>query len=258
MPKLSKIQAKKHKEALALVRSKRPLTLDERDFVIENYHEGAEHMNGLVGAFFTPEGLARDFAIEVPDGCRVLDLCAGIGMLSYQVEDKAKSIVCVERNHAYVEVGRAVLPKATWVEADVFDVAAYEKFGPFDVVISNPPFGAIPVDGFEGSYTGGKFELKLLELASRLGARYGVFLLPQQSTPFRYSGKPEFKEQEDEHLRKFREQTGVTMEMNCGFDTTSYLKDWKGVAPVCEIVTCEFDPKARPLDLLELAASLPE
>lgn len=242
MAKLSKAAAKAHKAALELVRAGRRLTLPEREQVLAGFHEGAEHMNGLAGAFFTPAGLANDFSLEVPERPRILDLCAGIGALSYACEHKAEHFVCVERNAAYVEVGRAVLPSATWVHASVFDVDAYAHLGPFDVVISNPPFGAVKADGFTGKYTGGLFEYRVIELASRL-ARYGVFIVPQESASFRYSGQPCFDGRENDRARKFREQTGIVMEPNCGIDTAMYRGDWKGVSPVCEIVCCDFSPE---------------
>lgn len=109
MSKLPKALAKKHREAMDLVRSGRALTLTERDFVLEHFHEGAEHMNSLAGAFFTPESLASDFSLEVGPG-RILDLCAGIGRLSIACShrlpnryERASSFVCVELNPAYVE-----------------------------------------------------------------------------------------------------------------------------------------------------------
>lgn len=241
--KLTKKAAKSHQEALALVRAGRPLDYEERLFVLENYHEGAEHMNAVAGAFFTPPGLARDLAIEVPECGRILDLCAGIGSLSYWSAYRAKEVVCVELNPFYVEVGKRVLPEATWVTASIFDDDAYGKLGPFDVVISNPPFGRIKApQGFEGLYTGGLFEYRAIELASTLG-EYGVFIIPATRAPFRYSGVPSFRKDEDDAARRFREQTGIVMEPNSGFDTTMYLKDWKGVSPTCEIVCCDFSPR---------------
>lgn len=237
--KIPKRLAKLHNEAVALARAGRRLTLDERAFVLEHFHEGAEHMNGLVGAFFTPEGLARDFSIEVPDRGRLLDLCAGIGALSSECAVDGREIVCVERNPAYVEIGRAVLPDATWICADVFDVDAYRHLGPFEVAISNPPFGAIPAPGFSGKYTGGQFEYRVIELASRL-AKIGVFIVPQMSAPFRYSGEPCYRNEESDKARALREQTGIVMEANCGIDTSTYRSAWKGVSPICEIVVCDF------------------
>jgi hypothetical protein len=238
--KIPKAAAKKHKEAVALARAGRRLTVEEREFVLEHFHEGAEHMHGLAGAFFTPWGLARDFSLEVPRRGRILDLCAGIGALSYFVEGEYVELVCVELNPAYVEIGRAVLPDAHWVCASAFDVAAYAHLGPFDVVISNPPFGAVPADGFQGAYTGGLFEYRVIELASRF-APYGVFIVPQMSAPFRYSGRPCFEVCETDRTLGFREQTGIVMEPNCGIDTSVYRAAWKGASPIVEIVTCEFD-----------------
>lgn len=241
--KLSKQQAKLHKQALELVRSGRKLTQLEAEFVIENYNEGAEQMNGLAGAFFTPYDLAADFSLEVFGG-RVLDLCAGIGVLTYASRFKADSYVCVEINPAYVEVGKAVTDsKVTWVQADVFDVDAYKHLGPFDLVISNPPFGNVPSKGFSGDYTGSNFEYRVIELASTL-APHGAFIIPQSSAPFKYSGVQCYQLVDNDRAKKFTIQTGIKMTCGVGIDTSVHVKSWRGVAPMCEIVVCEFE---RPL-----------
>lgn len=246
MSKLSKRDAKLHGEAMALVRAGRPLSEDEQALVLDQFQEGAQHMNGLAGAFFTPRGLARDFAIEVVHSGgsrrrRVLDLCAGIGGLSWACTyGDAMDFVCVEMNPDYVEVGKVVMPRATWVTASIFDVEKYQHLGPFDVVISNPPFGRIKSEGFKGRYTGADFELRTIELASRLGRR-GVFIVPQSSAPFRYSGQSCFSHKETDEVRKFREQTGIEMEPNCGIDTSVYRDQWHGTSPAVEIVCCDFE-----------------
>jgi hypothetical protein len=244
--KISKRLAQRHTEALELALSGRPLRWDEREFVLDHFHEGAQHMNGVAGAFFTPRGLARDFSLEVPGGLRVLDLCAGIGTLSvacarYPGASDGDGFVCVELNPDYVEVGRAVLPGATWVNASVFDVDAYAHLGPFDVVVANPPFGRIPADGFEGRYTGGLFEYRVIETASRL-APYGVFIVPQESAPFDYSGAQSFTPTDSLGSRpaEFHRQTGLTLEPNCGLDTSVHRDAWRGVSPKVEIVVCDF------------------
>jgi hypothetical protein len=161
-------------------------------------------------------------------------------MLSYACEREDTTHVCVELNGAYVEVGRAVMPRATWVHASAFDLEAYQHLGPFDVVISNPPFGQIPADGFVGKYTGGQFEFRIIELASRLASR-GVFIVPQMSAPFQYSGCTYFEIRTSERHEKFHEQTGIVLEANCGIDTATYKSDWHGVSPICEVVCCEFE-----------------
>ncbi|WP_176329009.1 methyltransferase [Burkholderia vietnamiensis] len=236
--KLTKAQAKAMIEVERLVALDRRLTMEEREFVLENYQESAGGNNALAGAFFTPTGLARDFRIEVPSGKTMVDLCAGIGSLAYACEDRAEQIVCVERNAEYIRVGRKVMPDATWVHADVFG-DWFKEFGTFDMAIANPPFGAIKADGWNGKYMGGRFEYKVIELASRI-ARWGTFIVPQQSAPFRFSGRRMYEESIDQQCQKFIDLTGIQMEANCGIDTAFFKNEWHGVAPICEIVLCDF------------------
>lgn len=243
--KLTKTQSKAHQQALDLVHSDRALTWDERKFILDSYVEAQGQLNTLAGAFFTPDGLACDLSIEVcPDGRGIVDLCAGIGALAFACEHKRVPITCVEACEAYVTVGRRVMPDAHWIQADVFTA----ELGRYSFAISNPPFGAIPAPAFTGLYTGSQFEYKLIELASRV-ADYGVFILPQQSSPFRYSGQPRFRQEEGDKARKFRDQTGILMEPSCGIDTSIYCGEWRGASPVCEVVVCEFaQPEAAAND----------
>jgi len=106
------------------------------------WHEGATHENGAAGAFFTPFDLACDFALDGA-GRRVIDLCAGIGVLSYIIHHRSKwgerlaEITCVEINPRYVVVGQKLLPQARWIVADVFDWRTLD-LGRYDVAIANP------------------------------------------------------------------------------------------------------------------------
>lgn len=239
--KLTRAQIKKMQEIEQLLAVDRRLTTEERQFVLEHYQEGANNNNAAVGAFFTPQRLARDFAYEVPDRCDTLvDLCAGIGSLAFACEEKASRIICVEQCAEYVRVGRKIMPEATWIHADVFG-DWWKDFDSFDAVISNPPFGSrVSSSGFEGLYTGKTFEYRVIELASRI-ADHGTFIVPQPSAPFRYSGARCYQETITADCGKFMEQTGIVMEMNCGIDTTATRDEWHGVAPLCEIVVCPFD-----------------
>lgn len=251
--KLTKPQIKAHAEAVALIDCDRPLHDDEKEFILDNWQEGATHINSAAGAFFTPRGLARDFAIEV-DGSSTcsapcIDLCAGIGSLSYALQRRFKRMICVEINAEYARVGRRILPDAEWIVCSAFDPRVL-NLGRCSWAISNPPFGRIKADDYSGPYKGGEFEFKIIELASRL-ADFGAFILPQMSAPFRYSGRPEFIREESDKVIKFREQTGIEMEPNCGIDTAIYKSEWRGVAPVCEIVVCEFPRPAEPASMQE-------
>lgn len=224
MAKLTKAQIKVHEQACALL-EKEILTEDDKYFVLDNWQESATHVNSKDGAFFTPTGLARDAMLGIEEG-KIIDLCAGIGALAFQVVQSNKwtnrplELVCVEKNPDYVAVGKKIVPEAAWICGDVLEVD-----GQFDIAISNPPFGG--------------FEFKVIEVASRI-ADYGVFIVPQMSAGFNYSGKPYYERHTSGKAFEFQKKTGLRFESAISVDTTYYLKDWKGVAPVCEVVGIYF------------------
>lgn len=242
MSKITKRQASQHAQATALA-ERGDLSLDEKFFVLENWREDAQHMNGVAGAFFTPWELARDFAIEV-SGHRIIDLCAGIGTLGLLASiDREVELVCVEINPDYVAVGRRILPQATWIVGDALDLP---DLGRFDCAIANPPFGAIKRATPNRKYGGRSFEYHVIEAASRV-ADHGTFIVPQMSAPFIYSGVPCFKATAPDEYVKFSAATGITLQPNCGIDTSGYADQWRGVSPKVEIVLAEFArPEAEP------------
>jgi predicted RNA methylase len=239
--KLSKQQAKQHLAAVELLKKDR-LTEDDRWFVLENWQESAAHINSTAGAFFTPVMLARDFAIEV-HGTRILDLCAGIGCLSFMAFNKSGwgrqpiELTCVELNPDYAAVGQKVLPEARWIIGDIFSLPS--NLGRFDCVISNPPFGSTKRNGDAPRYHGRAFEYHVIDIASDF-AECGAFIIPQNSAPFRYSGQRHFETTSNEEYERFHADTGIRLEMNCGIDTECHRGDWRGVAPAVEIVCAEF------------------
>lgn len=243
MAKLSKAAAKAHLSALALL-GKETLTPDERFEVLGAYQEGATHMNGLAGAFFTPFGLALDLTVEIHACDRIIDLCAGIGTLAFAVRESflaspgvaMPEIVCVERNPDYVAAGRKLLPEATWIEADI---TALPDLGHFGIAIGNPPFGNVPRKGGTGRYDGPDFELRAIDIASDL-ADYGVFIVPQMSAPFAYSGRRSYERTPSAKTKAFEDRTGIVLEMNCGIDASVHKDEWHGVAPAVEIVCVDF------------------
>lgn len=258
MAKLSKAQRKAHQEAEAILTKDR-LTEDEKDFVFQNWHEGANFENGAAGAFFTPWGLAGDFAIDARGG-RVIDLCAGIGILSYfiwcrsQYGQRPADITCVEINPRYAEIGRKLLPEARWINADVFDWRELD-LGRFDCAISNPPFGRVKRRGDGPRYRGPEFEFHVVDIAAEI-AEYGAFIVPQQSASFRYSGSQYYQRLEKGRGVEFERQTGLVMEGGAGIDTAYYQAEWKDVAPLCEIVCIDFEEcrERRATELEKLAA----
>lgn len=247
MATLSKADARLHRQACELVALPRDLTEQEKDFVLDHWQASANPTNRLSGAFFTPAGLAWDLRLEV-SGDRIVDLGAGIGQLAYACRDHwnrrwnnqpPRELVCVEINPDYVDVGRKIVPEATWVCADMFALSG-KDLGEFDTAIANPPYGTLTRSGNGAGYAGRRFEYHVIGVAADL-ARRGVFLIPQTSAPFRYSGRPccEHDTGDDEYTR-FHVETGIELEPGMGVDTTYYRDQWHGVRPNVEIVTCDF------------------
>lgn len=241
MAKLTKAETKQHNQIMDLLHSDKPLTEEEKMFIIENFHEGSTTNNGELGAFFTPLGLAFDFVIDANTHGTVIDLCAGIGGLSFAMlrghYSNPSEIVCVELNHTYYELGKRIVPEATWINGDALTTQFDRRF---DVAISNPPFGRIKTSDYVGKkYTGAEFEYKIIERASEIADR-GVFILPQSSAAFRYSGQRHYFRKMEGKCQKFVDQTGFYMEAGCGVDTGYYLEEWKGVKPMCEVVCIDF------------------
>ena len=260
MAKISKRLLNEHNKAVALL-EKEHLDWDDKEFIFNNYHEGAGKMNNLISAHFTPKQIARSMA----HNSRMLnwvDLGAGIGRLSYtmirenEYHFKDGFIgICVENCTEYYEVGKKLVPECIWINGSIFDQAVIDeikmimegmklKFS----IISNPPYG-IQVKGSSDlmHYTGSKFEYKAIEIGAILGAYDGVFLIPQQSAPFRMSGF-NGPVNDDKYLTpdylKFVEQTNLEISPNIGFSTEILDPDelgWKDVSIATEIAIVEYD-----------------
>ena len=243
MPKLTKKERKEHAEAEALL-LKDHLSIEERETVFKQWHPANFFDVGASGSFFTPFDLAGDFRIDAGTG-RIIDLCAGIGTLGYWClnfpwsSGEPVELVCVEINPAYVEIGKRLLPEATWICADVFDVQNLD-LGHFDTAIANPPFGKVNRHGHNAPrYSGADFAYHVVDIASDL-ADYGAFILPQCTSPFRYSGVPYYQRSESRSYTAFNEQTGIFLDAGCGIDTSQFRDQWKGTSPAVEIVSADF------------------
>jgi hypothetical protein len=71
-----------------------------------------------------------------------------------------------------------------------------------------------------------------------------VFIIPQNSAPFVYSGAQYYRDRESDDYRNFARQTCIHLESSCGIDTTyrdGPDREWKGVAPRVEIVVSDFE-----------------
>lgn len=189
--KLTKEQTRNHDKAEELLQQDE-LSFDEKYFVLENWLPAATTNITKVASFFTPRMMANDLCYEAGNG-NVIDLCAGIGMLSFQLNrflDGKVRLTCLEINPDFVKVGKKILPEANWILGDVLDEGLIKSLGTFDNVISNPPFGKIKTGNQKEwlNYKGSEFEYKVIEIGSYLAKHKGTFILPQLSCPFRISG----------------------------------------------------------------------
>lgn len=246
--KLSKEQTKNHDRAEELLK-KEELTFDDKYFVLENWLPAATNNITKIASFFTPRMMANDFCYEAGSG-NIIDLCAGIGMLSFQLNrflDGNVKLTCIEINPDFVRVGKKVLPEANWILGDVLDENLIKSLGSCDYVISNPPFGKIKTGNTQNwlQYKGTEFEYKVIEIGNYLARCRGTFILPQLSCPFRISGVRQNQVEEEtnktEKYKKFVKETGLTLSPNCGFDLSSYSNEWAGTNQVCEIAICEYE-----------------
>lgn len=260
MGRLTKSEMRRHEQALKYLEVL-PVTknLDQREemelFVLENYDHAYSSGPNVVnaGIFFTPIDLAKDFRIEAQGHNTIIDLCAGIGHLSYWLQDWVKweelELVCVEIDPEFVEVGKVLVPNATWICYDILDPQFPDLFQKkkFSLAISNPPFGKnlYLKETPHLNYRGSSFEFKAIEVASKI-SRNGAFIIPQGSSPIIHypeDGKSSVNISND--YIKFNSETGIYIEANCGIDANGHR--WKGASPKVEIVTFDFTSLMPPV-----------
>ena len=260
MAKLTKEQTRLHREAVQLLAKDR-LTDDDKEFIFTNWNPAAEHNVTYTGTYFTPPPLASDFRLELC-GRNILDLCAGIGSLSFYVAhwpyncDYIPNITAIEINPRFVEIGRKLLPQVNWICGNVFDLPRLVKeykLPHFDIAYGNPPFGRVSrgpdektkagrASPYKGPrYRGPEFEYHLIDLVSDY-ADQGVFILPQMSSPFQFSGVQYFtRDKQTPAYRRFETQTGLTGDGGVGIDTAYHKDAWQNITPPpIEIVTYDF------------------
>ena len=146
--KLSKQEIKLQKEVKALIDSDKKLHEDDLEYIYENFNPGFISDVTTHSAYFTPLDMAYDFALFAGRHGVCVDMCAGIGILTYaaKIRDSwEKNIthqICIERNPDYLAIGKRLLPEADWILGDMFDQNMWndilKKYGRIDSIF---PFG---------------------------------------------------------------------------------------------------------------------
>lgn len=239
MARITKKESVNHNRVMELVHSDKQLTQDDKEFIFNNYKGDGI---GATGAFFTPEYLAWDFILDA--GCTgdCIELCAGIGRLSYYqyLRNNPTHITCIEINPEYVLIGKRVLPEAEWITGDALQ---YNPDRFYSVAYGNPPFGKINTSqAYTGRYTGSEFEYKVIDHASKFSS-VGVWIVPQGSAGFVYSGAQYYDRRETPKYVKFHNQTGYTLQPGVGIDSSIYKDEWNGTKVIVESVIVDYDGK---------------
>ncbi|EPU1265374.1 hypothetical protein ACVUOE_004188, partial [Citrobacter freundii] len=237
MARVTKKESQLRLKVMELVHSDRQLTEDDKEFIFNNYRGDGI---GATGAFFTPEMLAWDFMLDAGCSDDCIELCAGIGRLSYYqfIRNKPSHITCVELNPEYVLIGKRVLPQAEWITGDALQYTP-DRF--YRVAYGNPPFGKINTSGaYTGRYTGSEFEYKIIDRAREYSS-YGVWIVPQGSAGFKYSGHTYYDRSiQSAKYIKFEKDTGLILHPGVGIDTSIYRDQWNGTKVTCESVLVDY------------------
>ncbi|HDT1120308.1 methyltransferase [Enterobacter roggenkampii] len=238
MARITKKESALHIQVMGLIHSDKQLTQDDKEFIFNNYKGDGI---GATGAFFIPEMLAWDFILDAGCTGQCIELCAGIGRLSYYqyLRNKPTHITCVELNPEYVMIGKRVLLEAEWIIGDALQYSS-DRF--YDVAYGNPPFGKINTsDAYTGRYSGSEFEYKVIEHASTFSS-YGAWIVPQGSAGFKYSGHRYYDATvQTAKYQKFVNDTGYTFQPEVGIDTSIYKDEWNGTKVICASVLVDYD-----------------
>lgn len=258
--KIPKAELKKQRQLLNLITTGTTFTEQQIDLIYEEFNPAMIDSISENGVYFTPYGLAQDCAVMASASGHIVDVCAGIGMLSYRLHQmdtynkKIKSITCIELNPQFVEIGKKLLPEANWICGNAYDKALWDNLvkdlpgNKYDLMVSNPPFGNHPDKEMISwlNYKGVR-DLMVLELCLRF-SESGYFILPNGSVPFQYSGRQYYEDNPERYNRKLvkfiKDNSEFKFAMSCdGIDCSIYRDEWKNLNGIgVEAVNVQIHP----------------
>lgn len=249
MAKLTKQQSKLHDAAMARLNAGH-LNDDEREAFYRDFRPDATNDIARGSAFFTPWEVAGELQIETMNWNRtdrpkrVLDLCAGIGVLGLRqwmqfgcFGEEKPAVTCVEINPEYVEIGRRFFPEAEWICADVLDLDEILAGREFDEFLANPPFGSLKQD----RHPAGKWEWAIAEIGMRY-CECGAMIVQGCGTvtDWAFSGRRGFERISHDRYERWSHRTGLTLAPNCGIDLAICPRFESAPSVIAEIVNVEF------------------
>lgn len=215
-------------------------------FIYDNFHPGAVCSVDKTATFFTPfmDALQVIWAGGITG--RILEPCAGIGVIADAVRrfngagspSTNDHVTCVEIVKDFVDIGKILVPEAEWIHGNIFDVLP--RLGRFDCLAGNPPFGKIYSNTSEQFKDNAAFAVIAAALPH---TKYGgTFILPAgyhgettQSAHFA-KGNPAVYQR----FRRLHPQWQMV--------PTSFVpsNNWRGTNIKCEIIDLEPDTHYEP------------
>jgi len=192
MAKLTKPQLRLHKQCEELISLQRDLKFEEVDFVLDNWMPSAGDVTSGQ-AFFTPEHIAYGLAMCTYHDGHIIDMCAGIGRLSWEVLRHNLSnpdfleVSAIENNPDFVRVGKKLMPQVNWVEGSIFEKSVWEQLSTASSFITNPPFSLEKIKGEKYLSLRSSGLFAVLEAGLRNTSEHaGTAILPKSAIPWGY------------------------------------------------------------------------